>query len=133
MSKVFKLTLVATMAELVWHVVAGMRVDKLFVIDSAGSTGSTAPSRRHLRSLDIPFLVIFAFVVEQTVSLKSIFLLTRLQFVGSQFLLLWWVRGRHAVPGPLAPGSQLLWGSPSLSAELGACEFVCVCVCVEFA
>ena len=89
MSKVFKLTLVATMAELVWHVVAGMRVDKLFVIDSAGSTGSTAPSRRHLRSLDIPFLVIFAFVVEQTVSLMILFLLASLQCFRPQFLPLW--------------------------------------------
>ena len=89
MSKVFKLTLVATMAELVWHVVAGMRVDKLFVIDSAGSTGSTAPSRRHLHSLGIPFLVILASAVEQTVSLMILFLLASLQCFRPQFLPLW--------------------------------------------
>ena len=52
MSKVLKLTLVATMAELVWHAVAGMRVDDLFV--PAGSIGSIAPSRRYSRSLVIP-------------------------------------------------------------------------------
>ena len=107
------------MAELVWHAVAGMRVDKLFVIDSAGSTGSTAPSRRHLRSLGIPFLVIFASVVEQTVSLKILFLLASLHCFGPQFLPLWCVRGRHAVPGPLAPVSLLLmWGSPSCALGL---------------
>ena len=49
---------VATMAELVWHAVAGMRVNEFFVIDSAGSIGSIAPSRscsRHFFLADIRF------------------------------------------------------------------------------
>ena len=80
---------VATMAELVLHALAGVRVGELFVIESAGSIGSTAPSRRYLRSLVTPFLVIFAFVGEQVVFLEFVFLVGMLCFFDGQFLLLW--------------------------------------------
>ena len=64
---------VATMAELVWHAVAGMCVDEFFVFESAGSIGSIAPSRRYLRSLGTPFLVIFALAGEMLVFLAVVF------------------------------------------------------------
>ena len=63
---------VATMAELVWHAVAGMCVDEFFVFESVGSIGSIAPSRRYLRSLGTLFLVIFAFVDEVLVFLEFV-------------------------------------------------------------
>ena len=55
------------MAESVLHAVAGARMMVLFVleVDLVAYTGSIAPSRRYLRSLDTPFLVILAFVAEQ--------------------------------------------------------------------
>ena len=71
MSMVFKLMPMAAMAELVWCAVAGIRADELFVNDSAGDIGSTAPSRRHSRSLGTPFQVGYAFVGEQFVFLES--------------------------------------------------------------
>ena len=64
---------VATMAELVWHAVAGMCVDEFFVFESAGSIGFIAPSRRYLRSLGTLFLVIFALAGEMLVFLEVVF------------------------------------------------------------
>ena len=51
------LTPVATMAELVWHVVAGMCVEDAVVVGSAGNIGSIALSRRYLRPFITPILV----------------------------------------------------------------------------
>ena len=62
---------VAPTAELVWCAVAGIHADELFVIDSADYIGSTAPSRRHSRSLGTLFQVGYAFVDEQFVFLAS--------------------------------------------------------------
>ena len=79
----------AVMAELVWHAVAGMRADELFVNDFADHIGSIAPSRRYWRSLRIPFQAIYVFVGEQFVFLEFVFLGGMLCFFDGQFLLLW--------------------------------------------
>ena len=57
------LTPVATMAELVWHVVAGMCVEDVVVVYSVGNIGSLAPSRRYVASIDLLVLIVFAFMV----------------------------------------------------------------------
>ena len=71
MSMVFELMSMAPMAELVWCVVAGIRADELFVNESADYIGSTAPSRRHSRSLGTLFPVGYAVVGEQFVFSES--------------------------------------------------------------
>ena len=56
---------VATMAEPVWHSVAGVRMEALLVLEMvfAVDIGSTAPSRRYGASIDLLVLMVFAFTV----------------------------------------------------------------------
>ena len=68
----------AAMAELVSHAVACMCVDEIFVFEFAGGIGSIAPSRRYLRSLGAPILVILALAVEMLVFLEVVFVVGNL-------------------------------------------------------
>ena len=118
---------VVTMAELVWHAVAGMRVDEFFVIDSAGSIGSIAPSRRYLRSLGTPFLVIFAFVGEMFFFLEFVFSVGSFSSMGSFYFFCEF--GVDAQCQDLLRQVRCCCGGLHLRAMISvlvsACEFVC--------
>ena len=76
------LTPVATMAELVWHVVAGMCVEDVVVVYFAGNIGSIAPSRIYVRSFNTPILVAFMFDELETDCGESLSSSVLLYFLG---------------------------------------------------